>query len=134
MTIGERLKSERQRIGMNQDDFSAVGGVLKAAQINYEKNKRAPDTTYLLAVGEIGVDIIYVLTGKYSGNELSKDESFLLNGYRGLDERGKAGVMGLISGMSTSAQNNVKGDVGQIINGDLSTESLSFTVGGKKKK
>lgn len=62
-TVGERLRQERQRLVLSQEELGALGGVRKQAQLNYEKGERAPDTTYLLAVAEAGVDVGYVLTG-----------------------------------------------------------------------
>ena len=70
-TFGLRLKGERKRLGLTQEEFSSLGGVKKLAQINYEKDKTLPDVGYLLLVGEAGVDISYVLTGKLSTTDLS---------------------------------------------------------------
>ncbi|MFC0351845.1 helix-turn-helix domain-containing protein [Undibacterium danionis] len=131
--IGTRLCEERDRLGFNQSDLAKVGGASKRSQIDWEAGKSMPNAEYLALVATVGIDVLYVLTGKYSVSTLSSDESDLLNGFRSLDLRGKAGVMALIGGMNSTVQNNIKGDVGQIINGDLSTQSLSFTVGGKKK-
>ncbi|WP_434771130.1 helix-turn-helix domain-containing protein [Pseudomonas entomophila] len=63
MTIGDRLREERTRLGLNQTDFAAIPGVTKNSQLNYEKGERSPDATYLAAVAERGVDILYVVTG-----------------------------------------------------------------------
>ncbi len=131
--IGTRLCEERDRLGFNQSDLAKVGGASKRSQIDWEAGKSMPNAEYLALVATVGIDVLYVLTGKYSVSTLSNDESDLLSGFRSLDLRGKAGVMALIGGMNSTAQNNIKGDVGQIINGDVSTQSLSFNVGGKKK-
>ncbi len=63
-TIGERLKEERTKLGMNQTDFAVAGGVQKHAQIRYEKGERSPDGNYLEAISNMGVDVLYVLTGR----------------------------------------------------------------------
>lgn len=63
MTIGERLKEERERLGLSQTALAAIGGVGKTTQINYEKGLRNPDSAYLTAVAEDGVDLMYVLAG-----------------------------------------------------------------------
>lgn len=68
MSTGQRLREERERLGLNQVDFGAVGGVKKVAQINYEKGERQPDAAYLSAVAAAGVDVLYVLTGVRSGS------------------------------------------------------------------
>lgn len=64
MTIGDRLKEERARLGLSQTDLGAAGGVGKTTQINYEKGSGSPDAKYLAAVEPLGVDVLYVLTGE----------------------------------------------------------------------
>lgn len=63
MTIGDRLKEERSRLGLSQTDLAAVGGVGKTTQINYEKGSGSPDARYLAAAADRGVDVLYVVTG-----------------------------------------------------------------------
>lgn len=134
----QRLKEERRRLGLNQENFAALGGVKKDAQVNYENGSRKPDSAYLEAVAAAGVDVLYVLTGEFSSEALTKDEKELLTGYRNLDIRGKAGVLGMIGGMTTPPQGNqatFHGNVSQTVQGDQTvTAPMTFNVGGKKKK
>ncbi|KPM95207.1 hypothetical protein AOR11_24555, partial [Vibrio alginolyticus] len=44
-TTGERLKAERERLGLSQTAMAQVGGVGKTTQINYEKDARSPDAS-----------------------------------------------------------------------------------------
>ena len=149
--FGERLRKERQRLGMNQDEFSAVGGVKKRAQISYEKDERSPDAAYLLALLEIGVDVWYVLTGQVSTATLTAEENELLVGYRGLDTRGRFNMLGMLDVVgaaapaptvtpSTVTRHNIGsvqflGEVGGITNGDQHTAGdLNVGVVSKKKK
>lgn len=64
MSIGERLREERSRLGLSQAQLGEIGGVQKQAQLKYEKGDRQPDALYLEAVAAAGVDVLYVLTGK----------------------------------------------------------------------
>lgn len=82
--IGERLKEERERLGFNQEQMGAIGGVNRNSQSKYEKGDRHPDSTYLAAVASAGVDVLYVLTGTRSQTESSLDpsEAALLDNYR----------------------------------------------------
>lgn len=136
-TFGVRLKEERKRIGMNQTDFAAAGGVQKRAQVSYEQDERAPNLEYLALLSKVGVDIIYVLTGELGAAALGDSERLLITGFRALDERGKAGVMGMINGMTPKAKHQViiHGSVGQTIKGDI---TAPFTINmadlDKKKK
>jgi transcriptional regulator with XRE-family HTH domain len=64
MSTGDRLREERERTGLNQVAFAALGGVKKLAQINYEKGERSPDADYLAGLAAAGVDVLYVITGQ----------------------------------------------------------------------
>jgi transcriptional regulator with XRE-family HTH domain len=63
-TLGARLRGERKRLGLRQDEFAQSGGVSRNAQLNYEKGSRSPDANYLAGVARVGVDVQYVITGK----------------------------------------------------------------------
>jgi transcriptional regulator with XRE-family HTH domain len=84
LNLGDRLKEERTALGMNQQSFADRAGVSKTTQFNYEKGTRQPDAVYLAAISEMGVDVMYVLTGSRSLNSLAPDESSLLDNYRHL--------------------------------------------------
>lgn len=63
VSIKDRLCEERERLGMNQTDFGAIGGVSRRTQSNYESGERSPDADYLAAIAAIGADVTYILTG-----------------------------------------------------------------------
>nr|WP_183003589.1 helix-turn-helix transcriptional regulator [Achromobacter sp. UMC71] len=64
--IGDRLREERVRLGMNQDEFAEAGGVQRRAQGNYERGERAPDADYLARIAGRGADVLYIVTGARS--------------------------------------------------------------------
>jgi len=68
MSIGDRLREERERLNLSQSVLGQIGGVQKRAQINYEAGERSPDAAYLRGVAHIGVDVQYVLLGVRSAN------------------------------------------------------------------
>jgi len=89
-TIGNRLKLERERLGLSQTQLAEMCGVVLRSQRNYEKDERAPDATYLQALAAAGVDIGYVITGERLGESQTqtlKDAS--------QHEYGKEHVVGL---------------------------------------
>ena len=89
MTIGERLKEERSRLGLSQTDLGAAGGVGKTTQINYEKGSGSPDAKFLAAVADLGVDVLYVVTGERKprpSDSITADEAGLLGYYRSMSE------------------------------------------------
>ncbi|SFU79770.1 XRE family transcriptional regulator [Halomonas korlensis] len=63
MHLNDRLKEERQRMSLSQDEFARLGGVSKRAQANYESGDRSPQADYLAALDAAGVDTHFVLTG-----------------------------------------------------------------------
>lgn len=64
MSIGTRLRGERERLGLGQVALGAMAGVAKNTQLNYERGPRTPDANYLAAVARYGVDVLYVVTGR----------------------------------------------------------------------
>ena len=64
MSVGERLKSERVRVGLTQTDVADCAGVGKTTVINWEKGASAPDAVQLAALAEVEIDALYVVTGQ----------------------------------------------------------------------
>ena len=75
-----RLRSERKRMGLNQEKFAAIGGVSKDTQLNYESGLRKPDSDYLSAIGAAGADTQFLLHGVPAADGLSDDEVEMLVG------------------------------------------------------
>ncbi|WP_232338784.1 helix-turn-helix domain-containing protein [Burkholderia cenocepacia] len=108
--VGSRLREERLRIGLSQDEFAAVGGITRRSQSAYESDERSPDASYLLGVRAIGVDIYYVLTGErisaeHGAGEVKADgeEAEFLEVYRQLNETGKATLQSFIGSVLNQA-------------------------------
>lgn len=123
-TVGERLREERDRLGMNQTAFAAQGGVQKRAQINYEANERKPDTAYLEAIAKVGADVQYIVTGARSGAALTGDEQALLALFRAAPLAVKAAAMGALQGASAATAQQQKADAHyegskQVFNGNV---------------
>ena len=73
VTIGERLKLERLRLGLTQPQLAAIGLTTKKSQIDYEQGNSYPKASYLAAVSQFGVDVNYIITGERSAaNPLTK--------------------------------------------------------------
>ena len=58
-----RLRAERERLGLTQENFAALGGVRRAVQYLYERGSRSPSLDYLLRVQDAGVNLAFVLNG-----------------------------------------------------------------------
>ena len=102
-TFGERLRTERDRLGLSQDEFAALGGVKRGAQVNYEKGERSPDVAYLTAVAKGGVDVLYLVTGvrqHVAVRELTPEHAALIDNYEHADAKGKEAARRVLSALA----------------------------------
>ncbi|EMK7712523.1 helix-turn-helix transcriptional regulator [Yersinia enterocolitica] len=91
--MGARLREERIRLGKTQAEFAEATGVHKNSQGNYENDIKSPDSKYLAALADMGVDILYVVTGMQTPKPLvSIDEQKLVENYRAMDEAAKLNI------------------------------------------
>lgn len=139
VSIGMRLREERQRLDVNQTQLGECGGVTKKTQMLYEAGERFPDAAYLAAIANAGADIQYVVTGVRSDAALTPDERELLALYRAAPLAGKMAAAGALQGAmnanKTKAKQVFHGDVGQVVEGGVkNTQPVTFNVGGGKKK
>ncbi|SFU85657.1 Helix-turn-helix domain-containing protein [Paenacidovorax caeni] len=84
MPIGERLREERERLGLSQPKFAELAGTTKQTLFSWESGRTAPDGFQMAAFSAAGVDVLYVLTGERSGAHPAHDaaEQVLLDSYR----------------------------------------------------
>ncbi|MDI5921168.1 S24 family peptidase [Halomonas sp. LR5S13] len=66
VSFGERLRGERERLGLTQTQIGDLAGVTKKTQMLYESGERSPKADYLTAISGVGADVEYVLTGNRS--------------------------------------------------------------------
>lgn len=98
MTFGEKVKNERNRLGLNQDELAKKIGVTRRVISSYENDSSRPRGTerYKKLAEAIGVNINYLL---------SEDEAFIADvednyGHRGAKQAKEllAEVTGLFAG------------------------------------
>lgn len=64
-----RLREERKRLKLTQEEFGRLGGVSKTAQWLYESQKNWPTLEYLEKLRLKGVDVGFIATGKRSNQD-----------------------------------------------------------------
>lgn len=134
---GIRLKEERERLGLSQQEAADKIGIRREMWGRYERGQASPGGDALTAFQLAGGDLIYVLTGELGTAAITSDERKLLAFYRKLDVRGKAGVSALINGMGekgNAPRAVFHGNVGQVVQGDQTTKGVTFTVESSHKK
>lgn len=97
MTIHERLKEERLRLGHTQTSFAALCGATKQSQINWEQGVAQPNAGVLAEYAQAGADVLYILTGQRSQAlpaqaVLPPDERIMLDNYRHAPAAVQAGI------------------------------------------
>ena len=98
MSLADRFKSERERLALTQPRVADLAGVGKTTVINWEKGLSSPTVVQLSALAEVGLDVLYVITGQRTGGAaapapaLAPDEEILLDNYRHAPAGVRAGV------------------------------------------
>lgn len=101
MTIGDRLREERERLGLSQTALAAQAGTSKQVQISYEKGKTFPNAEYLAVCAGLGADVAYIVSGKKNlspeppvstGVVLTAREAALIDNYRSTAEAGRRAI------------------------------------------
>lgn len=105
MTIGQRLREEREALGLSQPKFAVLASTTKQTVFSWESNKTAPSAAQLAAFAEAGVDVGYVLTGvrqPQPGSSLSEREKKLVDQYRQLDEADRSTIERTITALAAT--------------------------------
>lgn len=63
MSISDRLKAERERLGMSVVDFAAAAGVGRNTFLAWTAGRSNPPADRIAALSDAGVDVTYILTG-----------------------------------------------------------------------
>ena len=72
MSLGERLRQERERLGLSQPKFAAIAATSKQTLFSWESGKTAPDGFQLAALRTAGVDVSYVIAGEPQGHGIGE--------------------------------------------------------------
>lgn len=93
--IGERLKAERLRISFSQVAFADACEINRGTLSNWEKGDQTPSAAALGVMAALGVDVLYVVTGKHTGESeatLAPAERDLLQAWRDSGDKGRAAL------------------------------------------
>lgn len=109
MTIGERLKEERERLRLTQPAIASAADTTKQTQHAYETDRTPPKASYLAAIAILGVDVAYVITGERALNTARTPmEVALLENYRHSPAEVQRGVSMLLA-QTSGATDSVTG-------------------------
>ena len=88
--FGTRLREERERLGLTQEEFAAAAGFKRLTQYLYESEENVPNLRYLNAIEDLGVDLRYLIFGKRrKTGSLNLTHEMLLKIFTLVDELGR---------------------------------------------
>lgn len=91
--FGDRIKSERLRLNIQQLAFADACQVSRGALLKWEKNEATPNAQALALMSKLGVDVLYVVTGQRASESegtLAPAERALLQAWRESGDKGRA--------------------------------------------
>ena len=137
----KRLKEERKRLRLTQQEMADACGISKWAQLYFEKDQNMPGGAYLLAAHARGVDITYVLLEQRM--ELDPSEAALVAAFRAAPQDMRAAMLdnlGLARSVSERAAPTVtfndNSRVGTMVTstGAINQNNMQINMGERKKK
>ena len=98
--ICDRLREEREALGLSQQALAERCGITARSQRNYESGERLPDAGYLAAIAAAGADVLYILTGQRTGGAsappppraVTEGDRILLDNFHAAPAQVQAGV------------------------------------------
>lgn len=73
LSLGARLREERERLGLSQLAFGELGDVPLRTEQDWERGVSAVKSDFLTVVAQHGVDVLYVITGERLSSKLTLD-------------------------------------------------------------
>ncbi|MGG7596772.1 helix-turn-helix domain-containing protein [Pseudomonas sp. WC1] len=104
--VGNRLREERERLGLSQEEFGIRVGVSRGTQKKYElgTGSSSMDLKYLAALEAFGVDTTYIVTASRTlAAGLPSEESVLLEQYRAIPEQDQRALRRFLKAMFDDA-------------------------------
>lgn len=95
VSFGERLRAERVRIGMQQQDMAIACGVARKTLSVWEKGEQTPTIAVLARMSDLGIDPLFVVTGRRNSeteSTLTYEEKELLSVWRSSGDKGRTAL------------------------------------------
>lgn len=98
--IGERLRDERVRLGLKQEQLAERAGISKNSLGAYERGATAMNVALLLVFQDLKIDIGYVLTGRRTDRSLDTATAQLIEMVGKLSVRERQAIFNLVSNLA----------------------------------
>lgn len=101
--IGDRLRSERERLGYTSEQIASLLGVPLEQYQRYETGELDPGVFRMTRLAAIDFDILYIITSER--HTPINEENELLDRFRELSRHGKASVFMTLDALERLAPN-----------------------------
>lgn len=139
--IGERIRIERERLGLSQMAFAGLGDASKNSQLAWEKETAYPNARVLSAWSKAGADVGFIITGRISPGALSPKAQTMLEYFLAADEGGQGAALGALIGSGSKPTQTQSQSVnltnhapGVVQAGSISGGVFHPNGGGKKRQ
>lgn len=131
MSVGNRLKEERKRLGLTQEAMAAACGVAKRTQILFEQDAHLPGGAYFVEADNLGVDVVYLLVGRRE--RVSYADADVLEMWRKATPQARLAAMTILSGRDQEGgpaprTNFSNATIGQQLSGDVDLRAQKIVV------
>lgn len=134
MSVGIRLKEERNRLGLTQQQMAEASGVSLRTQVGYEANQVGATAAYLASIHTIGADVVYLLTGKRT--LLPAEETQLLAAWRKASRVKRSAALNALTAKAatgdTPRTSFPNASIGQQISGNVDLRGQKIVVKAPK--
>lgn len=96
MDIHERLREERERLGLSQAAVSTRLAVGKNTYLRYETGETSPTARHLAELDRMGMDVYYIVVGERTGNELGAEYGNLISAYSKCSEELRGAALAVL--------------------------------------
>lgn len=138
--VGARLRAERERLDLSQEEMGSRAGKNKNTQMRYETGVNSPTAAYLHDLAVLGVDIGYVLTG--FPTELDDEDGEMLARFRSASPEMRFAVRLMLTAPKEAAAKHAEAgpapmvggnNSGQVNAGAVTQGDVSFQIGSRNK-
>lgn len=132
--IGDRIRLERERLGLTQPAFAALGDASKSSQLAWERETAYPNLKVLAAWARAGADVGFIASGRVTATGLSSEEETLVAYYREAPREVKrAALSALISASAADAVSGTQMRDVTMNNNAVGGVQIGFSAGAKVK-
>ena len=136
--IGERLKAERQRLSLTQEELADKVGISRSTAFNYENGSRVPDALVLQRMSQLaGVDATFVVLGQRAHlSQLPTESQQLLDRYALVPQRMKDVIdsVALLAAMAFSGREHYATEVTYSVPAPPPPHTTLHEPAGKSKR